>query len=444
VTGLDDLSVSTDQKKETERLKADIINIQDRLENTDKKTTTNLKSIEEQRNDVISQIEGLARGLVEHIQKLEREALEGLDAEYSLVKGELETNMAKLSKAKEEVEQVRSKLQDLDSLDKIQQFVQTKLTQQTLNDAVKIFEQNEAKGSQSLYLKENTELKSSISSSTFLGSVQKITESKNLPTSRTYKVRSQKEENIHMKNDMTQPYIYDICQLPDGTIILADFNNLRIKRLDVNYNIKDCLDLESYPRGICCTGNTEVAVKLYNSKVCFISVGSSLSKVRDISVTGGHYWGMTYCAGELWISDSNGVNVYSMAGKCLKSISNDVNGQRIITSSPQQMAVSGDNVFIADNSDGAVCLTRDATVKGELRDKRLTGTLGVCVSNDGTVFISGYSSNNIMMFDSEGKCLGELVSEDFGLVKPLSLLFDDKRNCLVAACYPDKIIVYFI
>ncbi|XP_060579465.1 uncharacterized protein LOC132736365 isoform X2 [Ruditapes philippinarum] len=444
VTGLDVLSVSTDQKKETERLKADIINIQDRLENTDKKTTTNLKSIEEQRNDVISQIKGLGRGLVEHIKRLEREALEGLDAEYSLVKGELETNMAKLSKAKEEVEQVRSKLQDLDSLDKIQQFVQTKLTQQTLNDAVKIFEQNEAKGSQSLHLKENTELKSSVSSSTFLGSVQKITESKNLPTSRTYKVRSQKEENIHMKNDKTQPYICDICQLPDGTIILADCNNLRIKRLDVNYNIKDCLDLELNPTGICCTGNTEVAVKLYNNKVCFISVGCALSKVRDIPVTRGHSWGMTYCAGELWVSDRNGVNVYSMAGKCLKSISNDVNGKRIITSSPQQKTVSGDNVFIADNSDGAVCLTRDATVKRELRDKRLTGTLGVCVSNDGTVFISGYSSNNIMMFDSEGKCLGELVSKDSGLLNPLSLLFDNNRNCLVVACFTGKIIVYYV
>ncbi|XP_060579462.1 uncharacterized protein LOC132736364 [Ruditapes philippinarum] len=126
VSGLDDLSVSTDQKRETERLKADIINTQERLENTDKKTKTNLKSIEEQRNDVISQIEGIVRGLVEHIQKLERKALEGLDAEYSLVKGELKTNMSKISKAKKEIEQVGSKLQDLDSMDKIQQFVQTK------------------------------------------------------------------------------------------------------------------------------------------------------------------------------------------------------------------------------------------------------------------------------------------------------------------------------
>jgi hypothetical protein len=443
MTGLDDLSVSTDQKRETERLKADIMNIQERLENTDKKTKTNLQCIEEQRNDVVSQIEGLARGLVEHIQKLEREALEGLDAEYSLVKGELETDISKLSKAKEEIEQVRSQLKDLDSLDKIQQFVQTKLTQQTLNDAVKVFGQTESKGIQSLCLKENTELKSTVSSSTFLGSVQKIAENKRLPTSRTYKVSSQKEENIRMKNDKLQPYICDVCQLQDGTIILADFNNMKIKRLDVNYDIKDCLDLESYPKGVCCTGNTEVAVKLDNSKVWFISVGSSLSKVRDISVTCGGYYGMAYCAQELWISDVNCVNVYSTSGTLLKSIGSDVNGQRIFTSI-QRMTVSERNVLATDYSDGAVCLTRDGTVKRELRDKRLTGTLGVCVSIDGTVFISGYSSHNIMMFDSEGKCLRELVSKDSGLLNPLSLLFDNNRNCLVVACFTGKIIVYYV
>ncbi|XP_060592489.1 uncharacterized protein LOC132747176 isoform X2 [Ruditapes philippinarum] len=443
VTCLDDLSVSTDQKRETERLKADIMIIQERLKNTDKKTKTNLKSIEEQRNDVILQIKGLALDLVEHIQKLEREALEGLDAEYSLVKEELETDISNISKAKQEIEQVRSQLQDVDSLDKIPQFVQTKLTQQTLNVAVKVFEHNEAKGSQSLYLKENTELKSLVTSSSFLGSVLRITEGKRLMTARTYKVSSQKEKNIRMKNDKIQPYICDVCQLPDGTIILADDNNKRIKRLDVNYNNKDCFDLETHPRGICCTGNNEVAVKLYNSKVWFISVGSSLSKVRDITVTHGNYHGMTYFAGQLWVSDVNCVNVYSTSGSLLYSIGSDVNGQRIFTSI-EQMTVSGENVFVADSSHGLVCLTRDGTVKRELSDKLLTDTRGVCVSNDGIVFIAGCSSHNIMMFDSDGKCLGELVSKDSGLVQPLSLLFDDKRKCLVAACFSGNMIVYYI
>ncbi|XP_060562635.1 uncharacterized protein LOC132722204 [Ruditapes philippinarum] len=323
-----------------------------------------------------------------------------------------------------------------------QQFVQTKLIQQIVNNALKVFKQTEAKGCLSLRFTENTELKSLIIASTSLGSVEKTTENNSLVGLKLYKVSSQKEIKIKMKNDRTQCYICDVCQLPDGTIILADYHNMRIKRLDMNCNIKDCLDLESKSRGICCTGNTEVAVKLNNNEVWFISVGNSLSKVRDISVIGGGNWGMTYCAGELWVSDGNGVNVYNMTGTFMKSVSNNVNGQCKIKSTAQQMAVSGDTVIVADYSDGAVCLNRDGTVKRELRDKRLDATRGVCVANDGTVFISGYYSNNIMMFDRDGKCLGELVGKDAGLVNPISLLYDDNRNCLIVACWPDKIIVY--
>jgi hypothetical protein len=416
--------------------------IQERLDDTDQKMQTNISSVEKQRNEIISRIEGIEREFVEHIRKLKHKALEALNSDFTLAKEEIETNVSQISKVKQEIEQASSQLQTADSINIRQQFVQTKLVQQTVNNALKVFKQSEAKGCLSLRFTENTELKSLIIVSTSLGSVEKTTENNSLVGLKLYKVSSQKEINIKMKNDRKQCYICDICQLPDGTIILADYHNMRIKRLDVNYNIKDCLDLESYPKGICCTGNTEVAVKLNNNKVWFISVGSSLSKVRDITITGGGSWGMTYCAGQLWVSAGKGVNVYNMTGTLIKSISNNVNGQPKFKSYPQQMAVSGNTIIITDYSDGAVCLNRDGRVKRELRDKRLVTTRGVCVANDGTVFISGYSSYNIMMFDRDGKCLGELVGKDVGLVNPISLLYDDKRNCLIVACDPDKIIVY--
>ncbi|XP_060553870.1 uncharacterized protein LOC132714950 [Ruditapes philippinarum] len=442
VSNLED--VSSHQIQEIERLKTDMKTIQQRLDDTDQKLHTNINSVEKQRNKIISQIEGNERKFVEHIRGLKHKALEALNSDFNLFKEEIETNVSQISKVKQEIEQANNQLQTADSMNIRQQFVQTKLVQQTVNNALKVFKQSEAKGCQILRLTENTKLKlkSLNIASTSLGSVQKTTENNSQVALKMYRVISQKEITIRMKNDRNQCVISDICQLADGTIILADRNNMKLKRLDVNYNIRDCLDLESYPTGICCTGNTEVAVKLHTNKVWFISVGSSLSKVRDISVTCGGYWGMTNCDGELWVSDGNGVNAYNMTGTLIKYVSNTVNGQHIFKSSQQQMAVSGDTVIITDNSDGAVCLNRYGTVKRELRDKRLVWAHGVCVANDGTVFISGYSSNNIMMFDRDDKCLGELVGKDAGLVNLTSLLYDDKKNCLIVACDPDKIIVY--
>ncbi|XP_060585241.1 uncharacterized protein LOC132741162 [Ruditapes philippinarum] len=417
-------------------------NIQTRLEETERKMQTNTNSVEEQRNDVISQVEAIERDLVEHIQKLKHEALKALETEYSLVKEDLETNISQISKLKQEIEKTSSQLQTAHNLNMREQFVQTKLIQQTVNDAMKVFEQSEDKGRVCLRFTENTELKSSITTSTCLGRVQRVTEKNSLLTSKIYKVSSRKEINIKMTNDRTQCYINDICQLVDGTIILADYNNYRIKRLDVNYNIKDCLNLESYPTGICCTGNTEVAVKLYNDKVWFISVGSSLSKVRYISVTDGGYQGMTYYAGELWVSAENCVNVYSMTGTLIKSISENVNSQHIFKSTPQQIAVGGGTVIVTDDSDGAVCLNRDGTVKRELRDQRLISSYGVCVAKDGTVFISGFYSYNIMMFDRDGKCLGELVDYKCGVKDQVAMCYDKTKNCvLVASSSSNKLVV---
>ncbi|XP_060566908.1 uncharacterized protein LOC132725737 [Ruditapes philippinarum] len=445
ILNLEDVDITSNQQNDIERLSSDMVNIQKRLEDTERNMQTNNNSIEEQRNDVISQVEAIERDLVQHIQKLKHEALEALETEYTLIKEELATNISQISKVKQEIEKTTSQLQTAHNLNAREQFVQTKLTQQTVNDAMKVFEQSEDKGRVCLRFTENTELKSIIRTSTCLGRVQKVTEKNSLLTSKVYKVSSRKEINVKMTNDSNQCYIIDICQLADGTIILADYYNKRIKRLNVNYNIKDCLDLESSPRGICYTGNFEVAVKLVNRKVWFISVGSSLSKVRDISVTGGDYNGMTYCDGELWVSDVNGVNVYSMTGTLIKTINNGVNGQRIFKSNIQQKVVNGDTVIVTDYSDGAVCLNRDGTVKRELRDKRLAITRGVCVANGGTMFICGGTSHNIMMFDRDGKCLGELVDNQGGLKNPLAMCYDKKKNCvLVASVSSDNLVVLSI
>ena len=99
------------------------------------------------------------------------------------------------------------------------------------------------------------------------------------------------------------------------------------------------------------------------------------------------------------------------------------------------MAVIGDTVIVTDKSDGAVCLRSDGTVIRELRDGRLVNTVSVCVSDDGTVFVAGNSSHNIVMFGRDGKCLGELLDKDGGLQRPVSMCYDKKRNCIVVGNY---------
>ncbi|XP_045172409.2 uncharacterized protein LOC123534301 [Mercenaria mercenaria] len=445
VTNIEEIETTSVQQKELERLQNDTRNVQERLALNDKNTQKNIDRIEEQRDGIITKVEGVEKSLIEHIRKLKREAMNTVNKDYTSVKEEMKSDITLIANMKVEIENASSQLRTFSSMDAGQKFVQMKLIQQTVNDAVKVVEDSEAKGSKTLCFTENGDLKTSIMTATFLGHVNTVTENDRQTAQSIYKVKSKKEINIKMQNDRTTCSIHDVCQLQDGTIILADGNNRKIKRLDMNYNIKDHCDLGDSPTGICCTGQNEVAVKMYNNKIQFISVDSSLSKLKDISIEGGGYFGMAYCAGELWISNGNtGVNVYSLSGTLLKTISKGIN-EKIFKSHTQHIAVSGETVIVTDNSDGAVCLGRDYTVQRELRDGRLVNTKSVCVSSDGTVFMSGYCSHNIVMFDKNGKCLGELVAKHADLAHPLALRYDDKRKCLFATCdSSDNMIIFDI
>ncbi|XP_053375811.1 uncharacterized protein LOC123534637 [Mercenaria mercenaria] len=440
VSEIEDTHTSLVHEQEVQRLQNQTRNIQERLIAIDRKTQKNIDNIEQQRDDVLAKIEDIERNLIEHIRKLKHEAIGALNKDYTSEKEDLMYNTSMVANSKKEIETVSSQLQTVTSMEAGQQFVQMKLIQQTVNDAVKVVEEREATGSKTLCFTENTDLKTSILTATTLGHVNTVTENE-----RIYKVKSKKEINIKMQNDCTTCYISDVCQLQDGTIILADYGNMKIKRLDMNYNTKDHCDLGNFPMGICCTGQNEVAVKMNHNKVQFISVGSSFSKLREVTIAVGYFWGMAYCDGELWISTGNGVNVCSTSGTPLKTVRQDINGQNIFKSTTEHIAVSGETVIVTDCSDGAVCLGRDYTVQRELRDKNLVDTKGVCISSDGTVFLSGYTSNNIVMFDKNGKCLGEIVAKDTGLREPFAMHYDGKRKCLIATCASyDKVIIFYI
>ncbi|XP_053390424.1 uncharacterized protein LOC128546207 [Mercenaria mercenaria] len=243
------------------------------------------------------------------------------------------------------VDKSTSILQSVSNMDARQQFVQMKLIQRTVKDAKKVFDESESQGTRVARFIENADLKTVIMTATDLGRLETMNKHQKLPTPKRYTLKSKKEIHVRMQNDVERCYISDTCQLHDGTIILTDHYNKKVKWLDVNYKVQCHCDLNSNPRDICCTTENEVAVKMNNNKVQFISVDSSLAILRDISIEGGGYWGMAYIAGDLWVSTGSGINVYNRSGTLLKSISNNVNGQRIFKSSPQHIAASGENVI---------------------------------------------------------------------------------------------------
>jgi hypothetical protein len=59
-------------------------------------------------------------------------------------------------------------------------------------------------------------------------------------------IRGKNRYNVKVKSDSGTCNIFSVCTLHDGTIILADSSNNKVKRLDTScYTVTDCCDVPS-------------------------------------------------------------------------------------------------------------------------------------------------------------------------------------------------------
>ncbi|XP_060551104.1 E3 ubiquitin-protein ligase Midline-1-like [Ruditapes philippinarum] len=443
VNTIEDVSKQCVTQAEIQSLLDGTQTVQDKVKSLTVKQKQNVTAIEKEKEAIEGKLDDTVTKLMEHIRTLKRETAKCLNDKYSTLKEELVSAISVSGRTAEDLKQTKEQLHTIDSLDLEQQFVRMKLVKKTVQDANTFITEGEAEGTKFIDFTVNKELTDIITKANSIGEVTTGIVDEQELKQRQYTIKSTKEINVKLSNDKWVCCISDICILPDDTILLTDHYNNKVKRLDSNDSVENVYDFHARTTGICSVSNSEVAVKLNNNRIQLFSVGSPLSKGKTIDIKNGGQFGLTMCCGDLWSSASNCVNVYSTSSYLLKSIVKDQNGKSIFKSNVQHMSVTSDTVIVTDSSDGAVCLNKDGVVIRELRDSRLKNTRGVCKDDDGTVFLCGYQSQNIVMFNRDGKCLGELIGKDSGLKLPVSMFFDGRRNRLIVGC-GDRSILFVI
>ncbi|XP_060558804.1 uncharacterized protein LOC132719077 isoform X2 [Ruditapes philippinarum] len=436
VNKIADVSKSCVNQTEIQQLLDETKKAKDVLSTTVIKQNDNLTIIDKQREVIKEKLGSTEMKLIEQIRQIKIRTEDCLNEKHASLKEKLNLSIDQTSCNIKELKENEEQLQTIGNLDIEQQFVHMKLMRKATTDSFNLQTSIESDGTLSIYYTNDTKLESLVMSANSLGQVMSEDGTKKVSEPKHYRIKSNREINVNMYNDESQCNIADICQLTDGQILVADYINVKVKQLDTNYKITNSCGLDSYPTGICCISRNEVAVKMVTDKIQFISTESSnLTKTRVISIESGSYYGMIYFDKEIWVSREHGIDIYNITGTLTKRIGEDKSPKTNFKSiSIQNMAVSGDTVIVTDYSDGAVCLNKDGTVLRELRDGKLDTTRGVCVADDGTVFLCGYDSNNIVMFSKDGKCLGELIAADPGLKMPINMLFDKVNNNIIVTC----------
>ncbi|KAH3854875.1 hypothetical protein DPMN_097433 [Dreissena polymorpha] len=132
----------------------------------------------------------------------------------------------------------------------------------------------------------------------------------------------------HTVSDSDTCVIIAICVLPDGQVLLADWDYKKVKLLDQQYQVVSHLVVQADPKDMCLITPSEVAVTVDDNsnthEVQFITV------TKSQLVTGRKFQlqheckGIAHHLGDLFICSGTALHKYSLSGKLVLTLYEDI------------------------------------------------------------------------------------------------------------------------
>lgn len=391
---------------------------------------------------LLKEVDALRQEMNYHLDELERKVKSELDEVLTKIEEEIRDDIATV----DNLLTACSKIKNERYFDNTQTFIVEKLGAKVVADASSFLARSKSSKHVDISFNRNIQVYKGIKMADDIGKIVKI--ERNYVRSRKYEVKSNDQLDVKVGNDRKPCVINGICQLKNGHILIVDQNNQKLKRLNDQLKVKDFCDLECEPFGLCPISPNKVAVR-FKESVQIIHAGQSLShdktiKINEFELCYGN--SMAVCAGNIWTFDEKSVLIFTLSGEMLKMIEEDSKGQKIFPkSNPASIVVNYDEskVYVADGIDKVVVFDSEGMLINELRDHRLIGTQCVCVTEDECVFVAGYISMNVIVFDNEGNSLGELITSKDMLSFPRSLCYNRKTKCLLVGYFQTDVLQQF-
>lgn len=370
-------------RRDLEETRQLLVKLKTKTENVlpqfDKRAEVLIKTIEEFKSSLTKLIETMAVAAKNQVQ-----------IRFDTLKSQTEKQVAELDSHLTNIELKQSRLESTAHVDESQLFVEMKLGKLLLQAAQDSLQQVVASPSHVGFLP-SLDLEKVVREQRQLGKVIEV---------KSYNVLGTGESG---KCDIT-----DICQLCDGTILLADNKHSCLKRLDKMYTLVDIFTLKNPPESICVIGSLsekshKIAVTQGESGIVeLFQVSTAFISVSKFS-TGAFCNGIAHKDGILFVlcipkKERSRVFVYNLEGKLLRHLTQYESGNLLL--SPSKIAVNdlGNKLYIADMHSGLVVLSTDGRVLSGNRDIR--PATGICNGQDGHVYISSLAKQMVVAVDT--------------------------------------------
>ncbi|KAH3844342.1 uncharacterized protein LOC127872766 [Dreissena polymorpha] len=251
--------------------------------------------------------------------------------------------------------------------------------------------------------------------------------------------------NIQVASDSDQSFITGVHEFPDGTIVLSDRNNKRVKLLDKDYKIVTHLVFPGAVWDLCGVTANEIAVisddVVHEVYLCRVADGQ-IQKNKNLTLQHkciGIAFGTK--SGHLFITSGTMLYQYTLDGKRVKEIFNKKSNDSVY-----KCAISPDEtkIYVIDHHGSELnTLSKDGIQLSTTVSPKFKLLTSVRVTDNGQLLVCAYNGNSVYQVDCDGKdIISEVIAAGKGIINPGSMFYSTKTKALIIGQYTSFIAVF--
>ncbi|XP_060608430.1 uncharacterized protein LOC132760470 [Ruditapes philippinarum] len=413
------------------------------LENQANRFKQDKQRLLKRRAEILADIRKFRQEINDQLDKLEKSSIDEIESQVKCLEDKIEDGLKQLQANKSRIRSANDKLASTNTSHS-EVFVYVKIGEDAANVANKYMGHAKIKSTvEDIQFQPDRTILTQIEQKKTLGI---LSEKPTKTADNLFQIKGNQTYNVKVKSDNASCYIRSACCMENGTIILADYDNMKLKRLhSYNYTVTDYCDLPGKPWQVCMINNTQVAVTIPSKKeVHFISLERKMKTTNKIN-TDFKCYGLAFANNNLYISDGNtSVYMYTLSGRKLHQFSKDQSGHKLF-SNICSLAVSKDAtmIYVADYFNGLIVLDNNGQVITSFNDKQLKGANYCYLTEAGSVLVSGYLSNNVLQFTCDGELIGEVIKADSEKEEIRSVCCNQQMTKMCISRYTDDNIEVF-
>ena len=380
------------------------------------------------------------------IDKLEKDCACRLEEMYKKLDERLHEKITKGMLIREQMQILLTTMKEEENYAETLAFLAYKKSQDKLLESDDLLN-SMGKSQFTISFKANPEVESCLAQLETLGELQTGVQDWVKEQDHVYKVTGSKAHKISVKSDKKVNEIWGGCQLTDGSFVLADTGNQKVKLLNSQFILKSCMDISPmYPNSVCQISAQEVAVSTGcdndRKEIWLISTKNGWLTLND-RLKLDHICGcIAFRNGHLFVSSNTALYVYTQSGHVISKLHEDTSGKVTI----HNFAISHDGrrIYIT-NMDKHQLITLDASGNklATFTDPKLKRPTGICIAPNRTIFVNGYDTATVMQVDSNGKTkLSTVANHAEGVYGPYSLMFVQNPSRLLVGQVSDTILSF--